>query len=166
VRLISSLMLYGLLAWVTYWLVLRNIPELPIPGTGDPLSRGLGLLQDQWLCLTYIGGVVLLLAFRPVWTARLAWIGRAGRMALTNYMLQVAVLDALSSGYGYRLSLRPYVYVVAAVFLFGSEAALSAAWLSRYRFGPLEWLWRTITYARPQPLRRAARNPSTSPQVI
>ena len=58
------------------------------------------MLQDQWLCLTYIGAVVLLLAYRPAWTARLALFGRAGRMALTNYMMQAAVLDVLASGYG------------------------------------------------------------------
>jgi uncharacterized protein len=99
--------------------------------------------------------VVLLLAYRPGWTARLAVFGRAGRMALTNYMVQVAVLDVLASGYGFGLKLRPRSYVVAAVLLFAAEAAASRVWLARYRFGPLEWLWRTLTYARIQPLRRS-----------
>jgi uncharacterized protein len=77
-------------------------------------------------------------------------------MALTNYMLQAAVLDLLASGYGLGLKLRPLVYAPAAVVCFAVVAALSTAWLRRYRFGPLEWLWRTITYAQVQPLRRAA----------
>jgi len=154
-RLIRHWMAFGVVAWAGFWLVLRNLPELPVPGARDPLAQGLGLLQDQWLCLTYIGAVVLLLAYRPVWTERLGMVGRAGRMALTNYMLQIAVLDALASGYGWRLRLRPYAYVLAAVILFGVEAALSTAWLARFRFGPLEWLWRMATYARPQSLRRA-----------
>ena len=153
-RLITGWMTFGAVAWATCWLVLRNLPELPVPGTRGPLAQGLGLLQDQWLCLTYIGAVVLLLAYRPAWTARLAVIGRAGRMALTNYMLQVVVLDALASAYGWKLRLRPYTYVPAAVLLFGCEAVVSSAWLARYRFGPLEWLWRMAAYARPQPLRR------------
>jgi uncharacterized protein len=38
--------------------------------------------------------------------------------------------------------------------MFAAQAGLSAAWLSRYRFGPLEWSWRCMTYARVQPLRR------------
>ena len=156
-RLIVGWMVYGVLSWATYWLVLRNLPELPVPGTSGPLSRGLGLLQDQWLCLTYIGAVVLLLAYRPAWTRRLRAFGAAGRMALTNYMLQVAILDALASGYGLRLKLRPAAYVLAAVLLFSAEAAFSSAWLKRFRFGPLEWLWRTFTYARPQPLSRGKR---------
>jgi uncharacterized protein len=154
VRLIAGWMLFGWLAWAVSWLVLRNLPEVPVPGADWPVKYGFGLVQDQWLCFTYIGAVVLLLAYRPWWTARLATIGQAGRMALTNYMVQVAVLDTLASGYGLRLKLRPLVYLIAAVLLFGFEAAVSRAWLARYRFGPLEWLWRTLTYARVQPLRR------------
>jgi len=159
VRLIKGWMMFGVLAWATSWLVLRQVPELPIPGTSDPLRYGLGLVQDQWLCLTYIGAVVLLLAYRPVWTARLAPFGLAGRMALTNYMVQAAVLDVLASHYGFGLKLRPYAYVAAAVLLFATEAAASGAWLARFRFGPLEWVWRTVTYWRPQRLRRPVIQP-------
>jgi uncharacterized protein len=158
-RLIKGWMIFGVLAWGTSWLVLRQLPELPIPGTSDPLRYGLGLVQDQWLCFTYIGAVVLLLAYRPAWTARLAPFGLAGRMALTNYMAQAAVLDVLASHYGFGLKLRPYAYVAAAVLLFSLEAAASGAWLARFRFGPLEWVWRTITYARPQRLRRTSVQP-------
>jgi uncharacterized protein len=153
-RLIVGCMTFGGFAWATAWTVLRHLPTIPVPGADWPLAYGLGLVQDQWLCLTYIGIVVLLLAYRPDWTRRLSAFGWAGRMALTNYMLQAAALDALSSAYGLGLRLRPYVYVAAAVLLFAVEAAVSRAWLGQYRFGPLEWAWRSVTYARLQPLRR------------
>ena len=153
VRLIVGWMTFGALSWATSWLVLRNLPAIPIPGAEWPLAYGLGLVQDQWLCFTYIGAVVLLLAMRPHWTGRLALAGRAGRMALTNYMVQVAVIDVLASQYGFGIKLRPVAYVVGALLLFGCEVALSTAWLARFRFGPLEWIWRSVTYARWQPLR-------------
>jgi len=156
-RLIAAWMAGGATAWLTSWVLLRRLPEISIPGAGWPLAAGLGLIQDQWLCFTFIGAVVLLLAHFPVWNARLASIGQAGRMALTNYMIQVAVLDVLASGYGVGLKLRPYHYVLAAVGLFAAETVLSSAWLARFRFGPLEWLWRTLTYARRQPLRRSVQ---------
>lgn len=155
VRTIVGWMMFGFLSWVTAWLVLRNLPAPAVPGADWQIAYGFGLVQDQWLCFTYIGAVVLLLAYRPVWTTRLAAFGRAGRMALTNYMFQVVVLDVLSSGYGFELKLRPYFYVPAAVLLFTIEAVFSTAWLKRFRFGPLEWVWRTLTYARRQPLVRA-----------
>jgi uncharacterized protein len=132
VRTIRAWMLFGAAAWAVSWTA------------GDVI----GLLQDQWLCFTYIGAVVLLLAFRPEWTRRLGVFAVAGRMALTNYMLQAAVLDVLSSAYGANLKLRPFVYPFAAAGLFGVEAAFSRMWLARHRFGPLEWLWRIATYGR------------------
>ena len=155
VRLIAGWMAFGAVSWAVAWLLLRRVPELPVPGLSGPLQYGLGLVQDQWLCFTYIGALVLLLAFRPGWRGRLAFMGAAGRMALTNYMIQVAVLDALASGYGLRLELRPLLYLPATALLFGGEVALSRWWLARYAFGPLEWLWRSVTYGRPQPMRRA-----------
>ena len=99
-----------------------------------------------------LGAVLLLLAYRPIWEARLAPFGQAGRMALTNYMLQAVVLDALASGCGLGLKLRSYAYLPLAILFFAAEAVLSGAWLAWYRFGPLEWLWRTVSYAS-RPLR-------------
>ena len=155
VRLIARWMLFGALSWLTYWLVLRRLPDMAIPGARWPFEAGLGVIQEQWLCFTYAGAGLLLLARRPGWVSRLAPIGQAGRMALTNYMLQAAVLDALASGYGAALRLRPFHYLIAAPLLFGAEIALARLWLSRFLYGPLEWIWRTGTYARAQPLRRA-----------
>jgi uncharacterized protein len=155
-RLIVGWMTFGAIAWACSWLLLRHLPPVGIDGADWPLEYGLGLIQDQWLCLTYIGAVVLLLAYRPVWTARLVLFGYAGRMALTNYMLQIIVLDMLGSGYGAHLKLRPYLYAVATALLFAVEVVISRAWLARFRFGPLEWIWRTITYAKVPVLRRQA----------
>lgn len=158
--LIRRWVVYGAASWLTYWLVLRRLEDVPVPAGGWPLAQGLGLVQDRWLCLAYIGAALLFLASRPAWTERLASIGGAGRLALTNYMIQIVVLDVLASGYGLHVRLRPIQYVLAATALFASEALLSRAWLRRFRFGPLEWLWRTATYAEWQPFRQALRRPA------
>ena len=154
VRLIVSWMIFGGLSWAVAWIVLFNLPEISIPGADWPIKYGFGLIQDQWLTFTYVGAVVLLLAIRPTWVNRLRAFGVTGRMALTNYLLQAAVFDVLASGYGFGLRLRPYAHLVAAAALFAAMATSSQAWLARYRFGPVEWLWRCVTYARRQPLRR------------
>src|SRR5829696_3361335 len=146
VRLIAGWMIFGAASWATSWLVLRNLPATGVPGADWPIAYGFGLIQDQWLCFTYIGAVVLLIHRRPVWASRLAWFRDAGRMALTNYMFQAIVLDALASGYGAALTVRPYLYPVIPALLFSVEALASRAWLARFRLGPLEWLWRTISY--------------------
>ena len=154
VRLIVGWMTFGVLSWALSWTALRALPDVPIAGADWPIRFGLGLLQDQWLCLGYVGGVVLLLAFRPQWTQRLRLVGEAGRMGLTNYLLQALVFDIIGSSYGFGLRLRPYAIVVAAPVMFITLALLSRAWLARYRYGPAEWLWRSVTYARRQPLKR------------
>jgi uncharacterized protein len=156
VRLIVGWMTFGALSWALSWTVLRALPEVPIAGADWPIKFGLGFLQDQWLCLAYVGGVVLLLAYRPQWTERLPLIGDAGRMGLTNYLLQALVFDLLGSGYGLGVQIRPYVIVLVAPVMFITLALLSRAWLARFRYGPTEWLWRCVTYARVQPLRRGS----------
>jgi len=133
VRLIIGWMTFGVVSWALAWVA--------------PITNGFGIIEDQWLCFTYVGGLVLLLAYRPEWTSRLALVGFAGRMALTNYMVQAVVLDALSSAYGAHLKLRPFAYVAAALLLFIAVAVVSRAWLRRFSFGPLERVWRTATYA-------------------
>jgi uncharacterized protein len=152
-RLIVGWMTFGALSWALSWTALRVLPEVPIAGADWPIRFGLGLVQDQWLCLGYVGGVVLLLAYRPAWTQRLRLIGEAGRMGLTNYLLQALVFDVIGSGYGLGVRLRPYAIVVAAPAMFLTLALLSRAWLARYRYGPTEWLWRSVTYARWPPLK-------------
>ena len=152
VRLITGWMVFGALAWAAWWLVLRHLAERPVPGAAS-LASGLGLIREQWLCFTYIGAVVLLLAYRPKWTERLALFGQAGRLALTNYLLQVAIVDLLASGYELGLRLRPPAYVLGAGLMFGVQALASRMWLTHFRMGPLEWIWRVVTYWRPEPIR-------------
>jgi uncharacterized protein len=152
---ILVLMAAGLLSWAVWWLLLRNLSTPVVPERiGAQLGNGLGIVRDQWLAFFYIGGLVLLLAYRPVWERRLSWIGLGGRMALTNYVLQIAMLDVLSSGYGVDLRVRPALVPLVAILIFGVEVLLTRWWLSRYRLGPAEWLWRSFTYGQWQPLRR------------
>jgi uncharacterized protein len=73
-------------------------------------------------------------------------------MALTNYLVQSIALDYLASGYGAGLRLRPLMYAPVAMVFFSIVAAYSTIWLRHFRFGPLEWLWRVMSYWRPQPL--------------
>ena len=142
-RVIVSTMIFGVIAWYAdNWLP---------PGVWSLF----GLLRDQWLAFTYIGGVLLLLAYFPRWMERLRPIGQAGRMAMTNYLLQIMVLDVLFSGYGLHVpDIRPIFVPLATALLFGFLAAMSMLWLARYRFGPAEWAWRSLTYGRAQPTRR------------
>ena len=59
--------------------------------------------------------------------------------------------------YALGLQLSPLQALAAGLTLFALCALVSRWWLTRFRFGPLEWLWRSITYGRLQPLRQGSR---------
>lgn len=109
------------------------------------------------LGIAYATGFALLF-LRPSCRRYLRAFAPVGRMALTNYLLQTAV--CLSVFYGVGLGIGPrygFVGIFSAWFvLFGAQIVFSRWWLSRYRFGAMEWLWRSLTYARMQPLKHIA----------
>jgi uncharacterized protein len=109
------------------------------------------------LSFGYLAGIVLLVQ-RPAWRGRLAPLAAAGRMALTNYVLQSVVMTAISYSWGLGLFGRVSRawQIPLAIAVWGINLAFSVWWLGRFRFGPLEWLWRSVTYLAPQPMRRPA----------
>lgn len=84
-------------------------------------------------------------------------LAAVGRTALTNYLLQTVLGVAVFHGYGLALfggpSRAELWWFILAVWI--AQLVASPWWLDRYRFGPAEWLWRTLTHWRWQPLRVA-----------
>jgi uncharacterized protein len=126
----------------------------------------LGLRDSAAMCLAMAGGVLMCLGY-------LAWIVRglesaslagglkalapAGRMALTNYLVQSILCTLIFSGYGLGyFEQLPRAWQVPFVLGFYSLQVLASHWwLGRFKFGPMEWLWRAVTYLQWPPLRRA-----------
>jgi uncharacterized protein len=82
-----------------------------------------------------------------------------GRMALTNYLLQSLVLGFVFYGYGLgQFGIMSVTCgTILGLLLYTSQAVASSWWLERFRFGPVEWLWRSATYGALQPFRVRAR---------
>ena len=85
-------------------------------------------------------------------TSRLAAVGQ---MALSNYLFTSLVCTTIFYGYGFglfgRLQRFQLYYVVASLWIF--QLIVSKIWLAHFRFGPMEWVWRSLTYWRKQPMR-------------
>ena len=78
-------------------------------------------------------------------------------MAITNYLMHSAialVLFVLMGWYG-QLQRHQLYYVVFAIWAF--QLIFSPLWLRYFKFGPVEWLWRSLTYVKLQPMRRAPK---------
>jgi uncharacterized protein len=102
---------------------------------------------------------VVRLAQIPVWQHRFAPIAAAGRMPLTNYLMQTLLATAIFYGWGFGLWGRvgPAAgLVLAFAIYFAIQVPLSLWWLRRFNYGALEWLWRLATYGhRPTSATRA-----------
>ncbi|WP_088139527.1 DUF418 domain-containing protein [Achromobacter xylosoxidans] len=104
------------------------------------------LLTAPLLSMSY--AAALLLAMRTGPGARLAgWLAPAGRMALSNYLMQSVVCAFLFTAWGLRLfaSVSPLAAFCIAVALFAAQLPLSAWWLRRHAYGPVEWFLRALT---------------------
>jgi len=99
--------------------------------------------------------LITLLTQRRWWHRVLAPLAAAGRTALTGYVAQsvVAVLVFYGFGLGWNGRVGPAALLALTGLIFAMQVLVSNWWLRRFRFGPLEWLWRTLTYMCIQPLR-------------
>lgn len=78
-----------------------------------------------------------------------------GRMALTNYLMHSLVLTTVFYGYGLGLygEISRFAQMGFVVAIIAAQLLLSPWWLHHFRFGPMEWLWRSLTYWQRQPMR-------------
>jgi uncharacterized protein len=106
----------------------------------------------------YIGAVTLYVRWRPRGPLTRAFAA-TGRTAFTNYLLQTLVATTLFYGHGFGLfgsvSRAEALGFVAVVWV--GQVVLSVLWLRVFRYGPVEWLWRTLTYGERQPLYTGER---------
>ena len=101
----------------------------------------LGFAYAAGLCLLYLRVKSL-----SIWK----WLAALGRMALTNYIGQSVIgmflFYGIGLGWGSTIGLLQTEVIVLAVFLF--QMLFSRLWLSGFKFGPLEWIWRMLTYGK------------------
>jgi len=125
--------------------------------TGRTLAINEGLLRlCSFIPLAFSYAAGLLLWMTPPRVTRVsALFASLGQMALTNYLTESVVLSVIFYGFGFglfgRLGSAPAVLIGIALYI--GQLFFSRLWLRHYRFGPVEWLWRSLTYGRWQPMR-------------
>jgi uncharacterized protein len=130
-----------------------------------PIVAGLGLF-DAWnnaMTLFYVASFALLF-LRSRWQPRLLRFGPAGRMALSVYVSQTVIGVLIFFGFGLGLLGRfgNRVTIPMGLAVFALQVWASRAWLTRFRFGPLEWVWRSLTWLRLEPFRASTGPPAQS----
>jgi uncharacterized protein len=128
-------------------------PDLLVFAAG--LSRFYG---TYILALGYAAGLALL-ARQERWRRRLAPTAAVGRMALTNYLLQSLVCVPLFTTTDLYGKVGPALLIIPTIVIYAGQVWFSNWWMRRFRYGPMEWLWRSLTYGSIGPLRRAPEMP-------
>jgi uncharacterized protein len=116
------------------------------------VSALIAIVEDQYLagpilCLGYASALTLAFLKNPQRKVY-GFFSKVGRMALTNYLTQSLVLTFLAYGWGLGLALQLNGFQVLGIsfLLYVAQVILSGLWLSKFKYGPFEWVWRCITY--------------------
>jgi uncharacterized protein len=119
----------------------------------------LGGLYNYWASLLVaLGwvGLVMLLCKSDVLGFAKRVLAAAGQMALTNYLMQTIICTTVFYGHGFgafgHFDRTHQIVTVLAVWIV--QLIWSPIWMRSFRFGPFEWLWRSLTYLKLQPMRR------------
>ena len=125
----------------------RKVPQILQPSIRGAASLSLGL--------AYIA-IFLLLFQSPTWQRWTSSLIAVGRMALTNYLLQTLI--AIILFYGVGLGIGPRFGLIGTLpffaAIFGLQIVFSQWWLNRFYFGPVEWIWRCLSYGFVIPMRK------------
>ena len=129
-----------------------NYGRLTIEGLYQTIAYAFGVAP---LALAYV--CLLALLFRSkAGNQIIMLLTPVGKMALTNYIFHSLLCIVLFYGIGFGLmgTLGPIAWTVFALIVFVFQIIYSTIWLRYFQFGPLEWLWRSLTYGKLQPMVR------------
>ena len=113
------------------------------------ISRISGEISNIFLCFFYASALVILYR-KKIWQKILSPLSNLGRMALTNYILQAFCFGLIFYRYGFGFNGQTDIFLLfmAANAMFFLEIILSSLWLKKFNYGPIEWVWRSLTYKK------------------
>jgi uncharacterized protein len=136
------------------------VSSLSSPGTNYiPLSSGLRYLEivaNPFLTFFYISVFVLfLLKSKAKKNLLIAGLNATGRMAFSNYFIQFILNIILVAPYGFDLAGKYFsqYFVLLAFLIFWLQVLFSLYWMKHFIYGPMEWLWRSLTYMKLQSIK-------------
>lgn len=149
------LWLGGVFGTVLVVIAMQNMEgtDMAVPTVALAVGTTWMSLGSLLLCLAYTSALVLL-TVGPLPVLR-DWLGPIGRMALTNYLLQSMAFSTLFYGYGFGLwgQVPRAQQVLLVLAFFVVQMLLSRWWMARFRYGPVEWVWRALTYGMAPTMR-------------
>lgn len=114
--------------------------------------------------MLFYASTIVLLAQKPVWQKRFTPIALVGRMPLTNYLMQSLIGTAIFYGWGLGFygKCGPALSLILSLVLYACQVPWSVWWFRHFQYGPMEYLWRTLTYGRAPAMRLPVSLPQTA----
>ncbi|MGG1136609.1 DUF418 domain-containing protein [Bacillus mycoides] len=151
------------LSVIALWYQYGHVPANPFvnmilmteDGTMDAAGQFLkiGVTVGPIISAFYVGALILLLQLKPV-QAFLAPLKYYGRMALTNYIGQTAMILIAGSVFNFAGNLTYMQTLYVCIAIYAIQIIFSVIWMKIFKMGPLEWIWRVITYWTVTPLKK------------
>ncbi len=143
--------------------LIRFVPPTPeVPGS--QYVRGMLNAFSGYTFFFYAAGISLLVHKSAAWHRFWGHIAPIGRMALSNYLAHTLVCTFIFYGWGlgYFGKMGSTWGLVLSLVIYALQIPFCAWWLKNFQFGPMEWLWRSLTYGKLQPMRVAATGAATA----
>ncbi len=134
--------------WSVWWAAKQHFSTTAITLTFLAYEIG------RFIALGYVA-LLLLLIKSSILQSATRTLACVGRMAFSNYILSSLICTTIFEGYGFALfgKLQRYQLYVVVLGVWLVILIISPIWLRHFRFGPLEWVWRSLTYWKKQPFR-------------
>lgn len=157
---------FPFIRWILWWglglgilgnsvfVIAREFSNPSVPSLLSFVSTTAIAVGAPAFCFFYVACVIVLTQ-HAIWKKRLSPLAAVGRTAVSNYLFQSLVCTTLFYSYGLGLygKVGPAVGLLLTIAIFVLQVFLSRQWLRRFQFGPVEWLWRSLTYGKRQPMR-------------
>ena len=147
-QLLKKIAFYGFLIGLPFS-IFRTAIEFYLGGSNiwsfmHTLTYALGTVP---LAMAYAASIGIICSNKNTW---LKWFSPVGKTALSNYIFQTIIAISIFQGFGLGLASKigftGLMAIVAIIFIL--QNWLSKLWLSKFKFGPLEWIWRQLTYGK------------------
>ena len=121
-------------------------------------------LSGLTLCFFYMSSIMLLLR-KEFWQKLLRPLAFTGQMALTNYHMQSFISTFIFLGLNYFGNVSLVTGTLICLGIYACQIGYSYLWLKHFRFGPFEWLWRSLTYGYVQSMKKEEKKSEVSNHV-
>ncbi len=142
--------------WISMFFIGYSFKLLPYIFSG---SYTIDFLQDQIggpaTSLFYATSIILLMRYNK-WKRFLLPFSYVGRLSLSNYLFQSILCTSIFYSYGFGLygKVSPFIGLVLTILIYILQVFLSQYWLTKFSIGPVEWVWRSLTYKKILPIKK------------